>query len=358
VTPYARPLQILGAADEPAFGGKSTSLGELIGAGVNVPPGFAVSTAAFEAFLKAGELGDGIRARLHGLDAADIAAVNRAATDVHRLMAEMPVPADVRAVIAASYRTLGEEAGISDPPVAVRSSARGEDSAEATFAGQQETYLWVKGFEGVCAALRSCWISLYSPTAIVYRAVRLAEDSPPAMGVTVQLMVDAAVSGVMFTCSPLTGDPSVIAINASWGLGLAVVGGDVTPDDIVVSKVTREVLRRTTSSKLVEYVPDPSGPGAHRVQVALERQDAPCLTDEQLPPLVDLARRVEQFFGSRQDIEWAIGRSGEYPANLYALQARPVTVTGAVEGGPSTDRAGASAMSLLLGTFGVRPEDG
>src|SRR5205085_2381910 len=137
----------------------------------------------------------------------------------------------------------------------------GEDSEEATFAGQQESYLWIRGVDAVCNAVRDCWGSLYTPGAVSYRS-RLGSADDVAMGVTVQAMVDAEVSGVMFTCNPLSGDRSVVAINASWGLGLAVVGGEVTPDDYLLSKVTGEIVRATVSDKSVEYLPDPDGHGA------------------------------------------------------------------------------------------------
>src|SRR5262249_38197237 len=159
---------------------------------------------------------------------------------------------------------LAATVGDTEPPVAVRSSAVGEDSADGTYAGQQETYLWVRGADHLSDAVRDCWVSLFSAPAIAYRA-RLASAPEPSMGVTVQLMVAAEVSGVLFTCNPVSGDPSMIAINASWGLGLAVVGGDVTPDDYLVSKVTREVVREHVHAKDVEYVPHPDGRGAVRV---------------------------------------------------------------------------------------------
>ena len=170
-----------------------------------------------------------------------------------------PVPDDVRARRSREqYARLGDDA-----PVAVRSSAVGEDSAEATFAGQQETYLWVRGADArVRRASATAGSACTARPAISYRARLGQANAPPAMGVTVQLMVDAEVSGVMFTCNPVSGDPSMVAINASWGLGLAVVGGEVTPDDYLVSKVTGEVVREHVHSKDVEYVPDPSGGGA------------------------------------------------------------------------------------------------
>jgi pyruvate,water dikinase len=291
---HTRPLADLRSSDEALFGGKSVSLGELIAAGLPVPAGFALSSEASE-----GDLDE----------------------------------------VVAAYGALGE------PPVAVRSSAIGEDSAEATFAGLQNTYLWVRGAERVCQAVRNCWASLDNPEAVAYRA-RLGGDRKAAMGVTVQLMVDAEIAGVMFTCNPVSGDPSTVAVNASWGLGLAVVGGDVTPDEYRVSKVTGEVLQRTIGPKSAQYVAGRDGP--ERVDVAAGRQELPCLDDELLGALVELGRRVERHFGGHQDVEWAIDGDGK----LFVLQSRPVTVAPRREGA-----AGKSAMDLVMGTFGVGKKD-
>ncbi len=319
---HTRPLADLRAADEPVFGGKSASLGELIGAGIPVPPGFGVASTAFEAGAFPLE------------DPEAAAAAIRAA----------PVPEQVRAEIAAAYLAIADDDGEQEPAVAVRSSALGEDSAEATFAGQQDTYLWVRGAERVCDAVRDCWASLFNPEAVSYRA-RLGGERTPAMGVTVQRMVDAEVSGVMFTCNPVTGDPSTVAINASWGLGLAVVGGEVTPDEYRVSKVTGELLRRTVGPKRIEYVAGSAG--AQRAEVPPERQEVACLDDEALAALLEVGRRVERHFGSHQDIEWAFGRDAE----LLMLQSRPVTVK------PRTDRPAAkSAIDLVMDTFSARPD--
>jgi pyruvate,water dikinase len=248
----------------------------------------------------------------------------------------------VRGEIAAAYAELGE------PAVAVRSSAVGEDSGEATFAGQQETYLWVRGAEGVCDAVRDCWASTFSAPAMSYRA-RMAADRQPEMGVTVQLMVDAAVSGVMFTCNPVSGDPSVVAVNASWGLGLGVVGGEVTPDEYLVSKVTGEVVRRTVAAKHIEYRADPSGRGTVCVDVAAERQSEPALDDDGLARLVDVARRVQKHFGAHQDVEWALAGDGA----LYVVQSRPVTATGAAAKEPAEQPAPGSALSMVMSKFGA-----
>jgi pyruvate, water dikinase len=331
VSGYTRPLQRLSRSDEPSFGGKSANLGELLVNDIPVPPGFAISTAAYEAFVRAGGLQETI-------------AAPSASAAIGDAMRAAPMPDDVRAEVAEQYARLGD-----DVPVAVRSSAVGEDSAEATFAGQQETYLWVRGADSVCDAVRDCWASLYSPTAISYRA-RLGEaGEKPAMGVTVQRMVDAEVSGVMFTCNPVSGDPSMVSINASWGLGLSVVGGEVTPDEYLVSKVTREVVRERVHVKEVQYVPDTGGSGTVCVAVPEERRETRCLDRAALEQLVGVARSIERYFGAPQDIEWAFAR--EDPDGLFIVQTRPVTGLAKKPEEPKPQ----SAMSLIMSTFGAGP---
>ena len=332
-----RALAELRAADGTAFGGKSSALGELIAAGIPVPPGFALSTAGYQAFVAGAGLEPMIASAMSGLEPGDVETVGAASHRIGEAMRSAPIPSSVRDEVAERYAGLGE------PPVAVRSSALGEDSREATFAGQQETYLWVRGAEGVCDAVRDCWVSLYSPPAITYRARLRAATGEPAMGVAVQQMVDAEVSGVMFTCNPVSGDPSTVAVNASWGLGLAVVGGEVTPDDFLVSKVTGEVVREHVHAKEVEYVPDERGHGAVRREVPEERREIACLDPAALEALVEVGRRVERHFGSAQDVEWAIDPAGE----LFVLQSRPVTVA------PRQSAPAKSAMQLVMGTFGV-----
>jgi len=326
-----------------SFGGKSATLGELIAAEIPVPHGFAVSTSAYDEFVAEAGLEGMIAAELSRLAPGDIDSVAAASHAISEAMRSAPIPESVRDEVSERYAALGGE-----PPVAVRSSALGEDSREATFAGQQETYLWVRGADHVCDAVRDCWVSLYSPQALTYRA-RFAAGESPAMGVAVQLMVDAAVSGVMFSCNPVSGDPSMVAVNASWGLGLAVVGGEVTPDDYLVSKVTREIVRQHVHAKNVEYVPDERGRGAVRLDVPEERRAIPCLDPPALDALVDVARRVERYFGSHQDIEWAIARDGELPSSLHVLQSRPVTALPQRAAAPKR----ASAVSLVLSRFGA-----
>jgi len=332
-----RALADLRGADGAEYGGKSSALGELIAGGIPVPPGFAVSTAAYRGFVGEAGLGSMIETSMAQVAPEDVDSVGAASHRIAEAMRSAPVPDALAEEIARRYAELGE------PPVAVRSSALGEDSQEATFAGQQETYLWVRGADHVCDAVRDCWISLFSPPAITYRA-RLGSGGETAMGVAVQTMVDAEVSGVMFTCNPVSSDPSMVAINASWGLGLAVVGGEVTPDDWLVSKVTREVVREHVHAKEIEYVPDAAGHGAVRREVPVERREVACLDAAALEALVEIGRRVEVHFGSAQDIEWAIARDGE----LFVLQSRPVTA-----GTRRREAKPASALSLIMSTFGA-----
>ncbi len=274
---HTRRLAELRREHSASFGGKSSTLGELIAAEIPVPPGFAVSTTAFRAFIEGAGLEGMIAAETARMSPDDVDSVGAASHAISEAMRFAPVPDVVRDEIARCYAELAEEVGLDNPPVAVRSSALGEDSQDATFAGQQESYLWVRGADQVCDAVRACWVSLYSGPALTYRARLGQAEEESAMGVAVQLMVDAEVSGVLFTCNPVSGDPSMVAVNASWGLGLAVVGGEVTPDDYLVSKVTREVVREHIHAKDVEYLPDPGGNGAVRVGVPEERREVPCL---------------------------------------------------------------------------------
>jgi pyruvate, water dikinase len=342
---YTRGLAELRQADADAFGGKSANLGELLAAKIPVPPGFALSADAYRAFVEETGLSGAIAAALARARTDDVDALTAASKAIDEAMRFAPLPDAVRSELAHGYRELA--GGDEDPPVAVRSSALGEDSADASYAGQQESFLWVRGVEHVCDAVRDCWTSLFTPQAISYR-LALGSADEPAMGVTVQTMVDARVSGVLFTCNPVSGDPSMVAINASWGLGIGVVGGELTPDDYLVSKITGEVVRRTVSTKHVEYVPDPAGRGTIRSDVPADRRDEPCLGVEELVALVDVARRIERHYGGHQDVEWAIARSQELPEALRVLQARPVTTRP-----KAAFMSAVSALSLVLGTFGA-----
>ena len=219
-------------------------------------------------------------------------------------------------------------------PVAVRSSATTEDAADASFAGLQDTYLWVTDLPQTLRRVRSCWASLYSVESVVYRRNRGIPEAGVAMAVVLQKMVNARTAGVMFTRSPVTGDRSVVTIEGSWGLGSAVVGGEVTPDRWVLGKITGDISVRDISEKLIQHVPAAKG-GTETIEVPAGQRTTPCMSDEQLQELRMIARRVERHYGRPQDIEWALeSESGE----IRLLQSRPETVWSAREVAPHCAR--------------------
>ena len=314
----------IGAGDRRTVGGKGAGLGELTRAGIAVPPGFVVTTAAFKSFLAAIDDDGSIGAAVGALDPEKLNELSRVCGEIRERIETSAVSAEIAGAVVSAYEELGE--GDSEAPVAVRSSATCEDSEDASFAGLQDTYLWVCGTRQIMAALRNCWSSLYSAESVGYRRrLGLAEDRL-AMGVVVQRMVNPTCSGVMFTRSPVTGDRSVIAIEASWGLGSSIVSGDVTPDNFVVSKVTGEVTRRTLSKKSVRHVADFKSGGINEEPVPSELQSISCLEDDEIAELMRIAKQTEDHFGCPQDIEWAISRDGTAGKGIYLLQSRPETV--------------------------------
>ena len=312
----------VGIEDVPSVGGKGASLGELLRAGIRVPDGFVVTTAAFRSAVSALDLGS----RVTALDPADGSGVAAACADLRARVESAPLPGEVVEAVISAYGELCAEAGNERLPVAVRSSATSEDSADASFAGLQDTYLWVRGDDEVVEQVRRCWASLYSVESVTYRLRRNIPEEDLAMAVVVQRMVDSRSSGVMFTRSPLTGDRSVVAIDASWGLGSAVVSGDVTPDSFVVSKVTGDITKRTVATKTRWHQPDTGGQGVIESDVPGQLQDVPSLSDAEIAELVAVARKVEAHYGAPQDIEWAVSRSAPAGENVLLLQSRPETV--------------------------------
>jgi pyruvate,water dikinase len=320
---FIRWFPELSLADRPVVGGKSASLGELTRAEVPVPPGFVVTTAAFEEFLASTDPRGEIRAEIAALDAHDPVRVTRVSERIRERLLAAPVPRQIASSISENYRKLSKNGG--GCPAAVRSSATCEDSATASFAGLQDTYLWILGEEELIGRVRACWASLYNSESITYRLRLGLPEEQLAMGVVVQQMIDALCAGVMFTRSPTTGDKSVIVIEGSWGLGSCIVSGEVTPDRFVVNKVTGEIVSRNVSEKRMEHVPDRSGGGVRERVVDAERRSTACLADPVIGRLWQIARRVEQHYGNPQDIEWAVPRDSAVPA-VYLLQSRPETV--------------------------------
>jgi len=337
----------IGLTDREQVGGKGGSLGELERAGIAVPPGFVVRTGAFERFLAALEQDAPVREAVRRLSAEDLPGITACSQQLRRRFEAAPLPAEVAAELAAAHAQLvGTEAL---RPLAVRSSATCEDAADASFAGLQDTYLWVRGAEEVARCVRSCWGSLYSVESLSYRLRHGFPEERVAMAVVVQAMVDARCAGVMFTRSPTTGDRSVITIEGAWGLGSAVVGGEVTPDRWVLGKITGEISVREISDKQIEHLPAAAG-GVAPVAVPEERRRLECLSDDELQQLRALARTVERHYGRAQDIEWAIERAG---GAILLLQSRPETVWSAKDAAPLAKGESDPLMHLMT-IFGNR----
>lgn len=324
--PLALPFTEVGREDRNRVGGKVASLGELLRAGCQVPPGFALTSTAFARFVEANGLDSLVDRALRGLDGSDLDAIERAAQEIQGAFLAAPIPGELAQAVADHYRRLAEACGQPEPAVAVRSSAVAEDSEAASFAGQHETLLWVTGVEPVLDAVRRCWASAFTPRAIAYRIHQGISPHEAGLAVGVQRMVDPRAAGVMFTLSPRSGDPSVIVIEASWGVGVAVVGGEVTPDEYWVNKVTGEISRRHVATKLHRYVAEGRAGTLRKVEVPPEVQSRSCLTDQEILALAEVGRRLERHYGHALDIEWAVDDSAPVPHNLYVLQARPETV--------------------------------
>ena len=280
-----------------------------------------VTVAAFETALATLDPAGTIRAEIKALVGRDLEAISTLTESIRNPVASAALPAELTREVTAAYQQLAA----ADAAVAVRSSATSEDSREASFAGLQDTQLCVRGADAVLQALRGCWASLYSRESVNYRLRLVLPESEVAMGVVVQKMIASRSSGVMFTRSPLTGDRSVIAIEAGFGLGSALVSGEVTPDKYVVSKVTGDIVKRTVSTKTLQHVAAAQG-GVRTEALGAEQQSRPALSDEQIGALAEIGRRVERHYGCPQDIEWAIAADAEGRDQIYLLQSRPETV--------------------------------
>lgn len=332
--------------DRRAVGGKGGSLGELTRAGIPVPPGFVVGTGAFERFLNVLEREEPIRPLVESLGAQELDKITALSERTRARLENEALPDDVQSEILAAHAELcGDH---SKSPLAVRSSATTEDAEDASFAGLQDTYLWVKGAQATLHSVRSCWASLYSVPSIAYRRKHGMPEPGVAMAVVVQRMVDARTAGVMFTRSPLTGDRSVITIEAAWGLGSAVVSGEVTPDRFVIAKVTGEISVREISDKHVQHVPAEGG-GTKEIRTPKNLRRAASISDEELAALKEIGRKIERHYGRPQDIEWAIERSGK----ILLLQSRPETVWSAKEAAPVAKPA-ENPVVHVMNIFGGR----
>lgn len=300
-------------------GGKAAGLGTLLQGGLDVPPGFVVTTRAYA--TATGELRDEIAERL--APAGSRAGDAKASAEIQALFSASVLPESVADEIVAAYQALGSSGEV---PVAVRSSATAEDTADASFAGQQDTYLWVRGAEAVCEHVVRCWASLFTPQAIGYRSRLAAIDGDLAMAVVVQQMIPAEAAGVMMTLDPVTGDRSRIVIESSFGLGEIVVRGEVTPDRFAVDKLSLETCLQQIATKERAYEFDPALGEVRQTAVPADRQGLPSLEPSEVRALADLGRRIEELFEVPMDIEWAVATAPSGRRQMHLLQARPETV--------------------------------
>ncbi|HSQ16496.1 MAG TPA: PEP/pyruvate-binding domain-containing protein [Anaerolineales bacterium] len=299
-------------------GGKGASLARLAQAGLPVPDGFHITTTAYREFVSANGLQPHILEALKEVDSLQPATLEAASAAIYRLFTTASIPASLAAAILPAYSALSAQ----DPAVAVRSSATAEDLPEASFAGQQETYLNVRGASALLEAVRKCWASLWTARAIAYRLRQGIAPQDVALAVVVQLLILAEAAGILFTANPLTGKRSEAVINAAWGLGEAVVGGLVTPDMITVDKLKGQVLQRKTAAKQVMTVRTASGTQEQPAPEALK--DKAVLSDAQAARLVGYGAQIEALYGMPMDIEWAWTAAGGFAI----LQARPITGLG------------------------------
>ncbi|QKY15896.1 phosphoenolpyruvate synthase [Halorubrum sp. CBA1229] len=308
-------LEDVDADDVGTVGGKAASLGELIGAGLPVPPGFAVTAGTYRTFIEEAGIDEELFSAVD-VDPEDSAALRAAEERAEELILETPFPDEVREEIVERYRKMGDEDD--EAFVAVRSSATAEDLPDSSFAGQQETFLNVRE-DDLLRRVKECWASLFTQRAIYYRQQRGFPHADVDIAVVVQRMVDAEKSGVMFTSHPSTGDPQ-ITIEAAWGLGEAVVSGTVSPDNYVYDRGAGAVEDVTVADKKVEMVKDPDTGETVQLDVDEERRTARVLSDAEIDDLVALGERVEDHYGAPQDVEWAI-----HEGEIYMLQSRPIT---------------------------------
>lgn len=310
-------LEEVGKENLSIVGGKGASLGEMIKIRVPVPGGFAVTAQAFRDFINR----SGISQRLFDALKVDVnneAQLLKAEENAKSLIMDAKVPEDIEKAIKSRYEELCQREG-RQVFVAVRSSATAEDLPDASFAGQQETYLNVRGADEVFNSVRKCWASLYGARAIFYRVEQGFEHEKVNLSAVVQMMVDSEKSGVMFSSQPSTGEPLVV-IEGAWGLGEAVVSGSVSPDNYIVDRGTKKILNIYIATKEIMITRDPKTNKTVTISVAPDKKNAKVLTDDEVIQLANYAEILEKHYGIPQDIEWGVEKG-----KIYILQSRPIT---------------------------------
>lgn len=311
----------------PTVGGKCANLGEMMRIGVPVPVGFAITTEAYEQFMRKTGAGSEINKYLNsfpeGLEGA--AQFQEASRSIRQIIEAKEIPPDICDSIATHYEKLCEKCGTEKLSVAVRSSGVAEDSASSSFAGQFDSYLNVIGREDLLNKTRQCWSSQFTAPAISYRARHELPSTGAAMSVAVQRMTRARSAGVCFTSHPITGDASKIVLEGNWGLGESIVQGMVVPDKFIVDKETLTVIEKTisTKEKMIEFIDQ----GVVTSDVPEDKKQLPCLSNEEALRVAELAKSLETHYGLPQDMEWTVDATLSFPSNIFLVQTRPITVS-------------------------------
>lgn len=344
---YVVKFEDLGKSDIGIAGGKGANLGELTQAGIPVPPGFVVTAETYGKFMEDAGINGKVLDILAKTDINNTKELQAAAEEIKSIIIGTPVPEDMSTLIIEAYNQLCQRVDEDDTDVAIRSSATAEDLPDASFAGQQDTFLHVSGSEDVIDYIRKCWASLFEARAIFYREENGFDHSKVYIAVVVQKMAIVDKAGVMFTVNPSTGE-EIALIEGSWGLGEAVVSGDVTPDNYVVDKSNDEVVSVTISDKKLMYVKDEDGTSV-RVDVPEDKRNERVLSDEELVELTEMGKRIQAHYGEPMDTEWAFERG-----NLFLLQARPITTLGD-DNGVAGEDSSISDKNVIVKGLGASP---
>jgi len=341
-------LDELSNRDIDIAGGKGASLGEMWNAGLPVPPAFVVTAEAYRYFIRETKLDKKIREILKDIDVNNPEELNRKSEEIRKLILDANMPKDLEIIIIESYNRLCEESGEEEVFVAVRSSATAEDLPDASFAGQQETYLNIKGAENVVKAVQRCFASLFTPRAIFYREQKGFDHFKVALAVVVQKMVNSEKAGVLFTVNPINQNYEEMVIEGAWGLGEGVVSGVVTPDTYIIDKKTLTPKSISVAKKDVMFIRDEKGK-TKKVETPEDLREKRVLSDEELRRLAEMGLTIEKHYGRPMDIEWAIEKG-----NIFMLQARPVTTLDK-EKKEETSKESEELGEILLKGIGASP---
>ena len=345
---YVVKFEEIGKSDIGIAGGKGANLGELTQAGIPVPPGFVVTAETYEKFMIDSGINDAVMEILNKIDINDTKELQSAAEEIKSIIVNTPVPDDISIYITEAYNQLCQRVDEEDTDVAIRSSATAEDLPDASFAGQQDTFLHVSGVENVIDYVRKCWASLFEARAIFYREENDFDHSKVLIAVVVQKMANADKAGVMFTVNPSTGE-EIALIEGSWGLGEAVVSGDVTPDNYAVDKKDNKIINVTISDKKVMYTNDEEGTSI-KVDVPEDMRNERVLSDEELIELTEMGKRIQAHYGEPMDTEWAFENG-----TLFLLQARPITTLDDVDNSADDDAEVSEDKNVIVKGLGASP---